>query len=148
MDESRSFQAVKSRHCTPGSLLIIAIALYVFIPKAWDTIMGEPWINNTLEVAVSATGNVIVEDSINTRAAVHGSRLVYIEDASEVSCAREYHGLWDGQSKRFWRFNVLTGCEAPKGDFKVCTSFALTSDASGRKKLMGPFCTDKVQLPV
>ena len=129
------------RHTTPGALLLLMFAALIFGPTLWDTMRGEPWIENRLAVVQNSTGAIVVEDLIVTRGAVHGLRVntVEMEDGS-VFCSIEHHNTWEGERNRFWRTEAFTGCALPQSPYRICARFSVASD-SGRQQYFGPFCS-------
>lgn len=142
-----SVEAMARRQFTPGSMILLLIAFWVFAPRVWDTIIGEPWISSEMRVVINSASGATVEDLTLTSARVYGSRTVYVEDASgEVLCSTEHFNTWMGERKRFWRFKAFTDCEVPNEVFRICSGFSLTSEVSGRHRRLGPFCTPLTEL--
>ncbi|SCX88099.1 hypothetical protein [Paracoccus tibetensis] len=133
--------AAIQRHTTAGSLLLLMFSVIIFGPRLWDTIRGEPWIENKLAIVQNSSGAIVVEDAILTRGAVHGLRAntVEAEDGS-VLCSTEHHNTWLGERNRFWRIQAFTGCPPPSDPYRICSRFVIASD-SGRQRYFGPFCS-------
>lgn len=129
------------RHTTAGSLLLLMFSGIVFGPRLWDTIRGEPWIDNRLAIIQNSNGDIVVEDLTVTRGAVHGLRANTIEsEDSSVLCSTQHHNTWLGERNRFWRIAAFTGCHPPPDPYRICSRFVVTSD-SGRQRYFGPFCS-------
>ena len=141
MANCSNLAATYRRHTTPGSLLMLFFAVYILGPGLWDTVRGEPWIENQLTVVQNSTGAVVVEDLTRTRGPAHGVRANTVEDSrGEVHCSSEHHNTWLGERKRFWRIEAFARCSPPLEAFKVCSRFSVASD-NGRQRYYGPFCS-------
>lgn len=145
MAEMVNLQATVKRQSTPGSLLVIAIALIAFGPRLWDTVIGEPWIDNSLAVVETSVGRIVVEDTTVTNESVSGLRANTVEsEDGTVLCSTEHHNTWHGERKRFWQIAAFTNCAPPTESYRVCSRFAISSD-SGRQRQFGPFCSGLTQ---
>ena len=145
MAELAHLRATVRRQSTPGSVAILVCALIVFGPKLYDTIIGEPWIDNTLTIVENSNGEVVVEDLTLTNDTVYGLRVNTVEDTNgNVICSTEHHNSWFGERKRFWQYLAFTGCPTePSVSFRACSLFSIASD-SGRQRMFGPFCSGYV----
>lgn len=129
------------RHTTGGSLLVLFMAAWALGPGLWDTIRGEPWIDNNLTVAQNSAGALVVEDITQTKGPAHGVRVNTIQAADRsVICSTEHHNTWNGERKRFWRIEAFSNCPTPSEPFAVCSHFSISSQ-SGRHRYYGPFCS-------
>lgn len=147
MSELSNLRATARRHWTPGTFVILVIAAIAFGPRIWDTIRGEPWIDNQLMLAQNSGGALIVEDVTRSNAPVHGMRFTSAESADgTVICSADHSAIWHGEAKRFWRLNAFIGCETPSEAFKICSRFSVRSE-SGRRRSYGPFCSPLSQPP-
>lgn len=141
MSELTHLKQTYRRHSTPGSLLILAMVVVMFGPRLYDTIRGEPWINNQLTIVENSTGNVVVEDLTFTKEAVNGVRVNTVEgEDSEIICSTEHHNTWHGERKRFWQLEAFTGCPQPTVMYRVCSRFSISS-SSGLTRQFGAFCS-------
>lgn len=133
------------RHTTGGSLLVLFMSAWVLGPGLWDTVRGEPWIENHLTVVQNSNGAVLVEDITRTKGPAHGVRANTIQAADgSVLCSTEHHNTWIGERKRFWRIEAFARCSPPPEVYRVCSHFAVSSD-SGRHRYYGPFCSAPTQ---
>lgn len=140
MDKCNHITSTLKRHGVAGLWATIFAAM-VFGPRIYDTIRGEPWINNELAVIQNSSGQIIVEDIVTTRNHVAGVRANTVElDSGEVICSTEHHNAWLGQRNRFWSFGAFSGCTPPNEPYKVCSRFSITSGA-GLSRFYGPFCS-------
>lgn len=141
MDKCVHVQEALRRHGSPGSLLLIVLALIIFSPRIWDTVRGEPALTNVLTIVTKSDGQVVVQDLTQTRSPVHGVRAAVIEaEDGSVICSTEHHNTWTGERNRFWRISAFTGCPVPDRPYRICSGFAVES-ASGRQRYLGPFCS-------
>lgn len=144
MGDLSNLRATVRRQSTPGSLVLLVCAALVFAPRAYDYIIGEPWIDNSLMIVENSTHEMIIEDVTLTKEPVHGLRVNTVEDeAGGILCSTEHHNSWHGERKRFWRLGAFTGCALPKESYRVCSRFSISS-GSGRTRLFGPFCSSYV----
>lgn len=141
MSELANLKATYRRQSTPGSLILIVCAAVVFGPRVWDTVRGEPWIENQLVVAQNSGGGVVVEDVTKTASNVHGLRFTSAEaEDGTVICSTEHSDVWLGENKRFWRLTAFIGCDQPREPYRVCSRFSVRSE-SDRRRGFGPFCS-------
>lgn len=142
MAELTNLNATVKRHTTPGSLVILLCAGFVFGPKTLDYLIGEPWIESELTIVHASSGEKLVEDVVRTNAPIAGLRANVIEnEAGDILCSTEHHNTWHGERKRIWHMSAFTACPAPTGvTYRVCSRFAVES-GSGRKASYGPFCS-------
>lgn len=141
MAELANLRATARRHSTPGSFVILLCAALVFGPRAWDTIRGEPWIDNRLVVAQNSNGGIVIEDVTRTNAPVHGLRFTSAETQDgTVICSSEHSDVWLGETKRFWRLRAFAGCDQPREPYRVCSRFSVRSE-NDRRRSYGPFCS-------
>ncbi len=141
MGDLTNLRGAVQRHSTPGSLVILVCAMIVFGPRIWDTIRGEPWIDNQLTVMQGSTGAILVEDLTLTRGTARGVRINTIEDeGGAILCSAEHHNSWLGERKRMWRIQAFVRCSPPIDIYRVCSRFSVASD-SGRQRYFGPFCS-------
>lgn len=141
MSELSNLKAAYKRQNTPGTHLVLIMAAIAFGPRAYDTIIGEPWISDSLAIVQNSTGAIVVEDITHTNEAVSGVRVNTVESESdEIICSTEHHNTWHGERKRFWQIDAFTGCAQPKEMYRVCSRFAVSSN-SGRSRQFGPFCS-------
>lgn len=141
MSELSNLKATVKRQSTPGSLLLILCAALLFGPRAWDTVVGEPWVDNNLSVIINSGGDTVVEDYIFTKDVVHGSRANTVENTDgEVVCSTEHYNTWQGERRRFWHLPAFVSCAERPANFRVCSRFTISSP-SGRTRAFGPFCS-------
>ena len=148
MGEMSNLRATIKRQSTPGSLVLLICTALVFGPRAWDYLIGEPWIDNQLMIVENSSHEMIVEDISYTKEPVHGIRVNTVEDQEGgILCSTEHHNSWHGERKRFWRLGAFTGCGTPTETYRVCSRFSVSS-GSGRTRLFGPFCSSYVAASV
>lgn len=141
MAELPNLRDTVRRQSTPASLLLIVCAAIVFGPRIWDTLRGEPWIDNQLVVVQNSGGGIVVEDQTKTTSPVHGLRFTSAEaEDGTVICSTEHSDIWLGENKRFWRLSAFIGCVQPREPYRVCSRFSIRSE-SDRRRSFGPFCS-------
>lgn len=141
MSELANLKATVRRQSTPGTLLLILCGAMLFGPRAWDTVVGEPWINNNLSVAINSGGTTVIEDIIQTKDVVYGVRANTVENVDgEVVCSTEHYNTWQGERRRFWHVPAFVSCAVQPENFRVCSRFTISSP-SGRTRAFGPFCS-------
>lgn len=134
-------RAMVRRQTGAGPILMALLCVILVGPEAIDWARGKPWLNSTIAIVTTSTGEQIIEDVVIALGETRGERDNYVEtEDGRIVCVSSHLHTWQGEKKKNWSFPAFVNCTPPNAPYRVCSNFSVKSP-SGLRRDFGPFCS-------